>query len=147
MNELLLIDMMSELNPKLLQDDYMEKDMKREKSPFYKLFFLFKKPPRQSYEFPVDSPVSEEIAEAVKEIITDEDINTAELLNETGESDDMERRWSFSISIFKKKFHKLITIISGIAATVIVIISILVILLKRHKSDVKLHSKKIQIIY
>ena len=38
MNELLLIDMMSELNPELLEDDYIEKDMKRGKVPFYRWF-------------------------------------------------------------------------------------------------------------
>ena len=153
MNELLLIDMMSELNPELLEDDYIEKDMKRGKVPFYRWFLNLKKSSKQSYEFSVENPVSEE-SNASKDsnasdydLVVAEDINTAELLNETGESEENRRRWGFNISIFEKKFRNLFKIVSGIAATVIVIISIIVILLRRHKSGVKLHAKKIQIIY
>lgn len=153
MNELLLIDMMSELNPELLEDDYIEKDMKRGKVPFYRWFLNLKKSSKQSYEFSVENPVSEE-SNASKDsnasdydLVVAEDINTAELLNETGESEENRRRWGFSISIFEKKFRNLFKIVSGIAATIIVIISIIVILLRRHKSGVKLHAKKIQIIY
>jgi hypothetical protein len=159
MNELLLIDMMSELNPELLEDDYIEKDMKRGKVPFYRWFLNLKKSSKQSYEFSVENPVSEESntsddINASKDsnasnydLVVAEDINTAELLNETGESEENRRRWGFSISIFEKKFRNLFKIVSGIAATIIVIISIIVILLRRHKSGVKLHAKKIQIIY
>lgn len=147
MNELLLIDMMSELNPELLQDDYIEKDMKRGKIPFYKLFFTFRKTSKQSYGFPVEDPVSEVSPDREKELVMAEDINTAEVMEETGEPEEEEKEWSFNISIFKKKFHLLFTIISGIAATVIVVISIILILLRRHKGGIKLHSKKIQIIY
>ncbi len=153
MNELLLIDMMSELNPELLEDDYIEKDMKRGKVPFYRWFLNLKKSSKQSYEFSVENLVSEE-SNASKDsnasdydLVVAEDINTAELLNETGESEENRRRWGFSISIFEKKFRNLFKIVSGIAATIIVIISIIVILLRRHKSGVKLHAKKIQIIY
>lgn len=147
MNELLLIDMMSELNPELLEDDYIEKDMKRGKVPFYRWFLNLKKTSKQSYEFPVENPISEDSNASEYDLVVAEDINTAELLNETGESEENRRRWGFNISIFEKKFRNLFKIVSGIAATIIVIISIIVILLRRHKSGVKLHAKKIQIIY
>jgi hypothetical protein len=147
MNELLLIDMMSELDPVLFEDDYIEKDMKREKIPFYKLIFKFRKTPKQSYEFPVESPFLEDSSISHNDFVMAEDINTSEMMHETDESEGIENKWGFSISIFKKKFHSLFKIVSGIAATVIVVISIIVILLRRHKSGIKLHSKKIQIIY
>ncbi|MGB8454708.1 MAG: hypothetical protein WCD89_20560 [Anaerocolumna sp.] len=147
MNELLLIDMMSELKPELLQDDYIEKDIKREKKPFYKLIFSFKKTLKQPYEFPMDNSLSEEPCNMDKEIEVTEDIKTTESLDETGEWEDEENRWGFNISIFEKKFRNLFKIISGIAATVIVVISIIVIILRRHKGGIKMHREKIQIIY
>ncbi|WMJ86348.1 hypothetical protein [Anaerocolumna sp. MB42-C2] len=149
MNELLLIDMMSELNPELLQDDYMEKDMKRDKSLFYKLFFLFKKTSNQPNEFPVEYPISEGIININPdnyELEAAEDIKTAEVTEEN-ESQTEDNEWGFHIGIFEKKFRNLFKIISGIAATAIVIVSIIVIILKHHKSGVKLHRGKIQIIY
>lgn len=149
MNELLLIDMMSELNPELLQDDYMEKDMKREKFPLFKLLFPFKKTSKQPDEFPVENPLSEEINSYPDkyEYEMAEDLKTAEVTEEPRELEEEENQWGFHIGIFEKKFHNLFKIISGIAATAIVIVSILVIILRRHKSGIKLHRKKIQIIY
>jgi hypothetical protein len=147
MNELLLIDMMSELNPELLEDSYIEKDIKREKVPFYKLIFSFKKTSKQYAPFPVEDPLSEESLNSDKELEVTEDIKTADILEETAESENEEYKWGFNISIFEKKFRNLFKIISGIAATVIVVISIIVILLRHHKSGIKLHGKKIEIIY
>ncbi|QHQ59523.1 hypothetical protein Ana3638_00855 [Anaerocolumna sedimenticola] len=148
MNELLLIDMMSELNPELLQDDYMEKDMKRGKS-FFKLLFSFKKTSKCPDEFPVENPISEGIVNTFPgnyELEAAEDIKSAEVAEEN-ENLTEENEWGFHIGIFEKKFRNLFKIISGIAATAIVIVSIIVIILKRHKSGIKLHREKIQIIY
>lgn len=147
MNELLLIDMMSELDPALLEDDYIEKDMKQGKVPFYKLLFNFRRTPKQSSEFPVKSPLLEDSGTSYNDMVIAEDINTSDLMKDTDETEEIEKEWGFSISIFKKKVHNLFKIVSGIAATIIVVISIIVILLRRHKSGMKLHSKKIQIIY
>ncbi len=150
MNELLLIDMMSELNPELLQDDYIEKDMKREKIPFYKLIFSFRKTTKQHMESPVENPLSEEICLPYAEYNGSdmaENMKASEIEEDTEETEEQAPEWGFNISIFEKKFRNLFKIISGIAATVIVVISIVVILLRRHKSGIKLHSKKIQIIY
>lgn len=147
MNELLLIDMISELNPELLQDDYMEKDMNRGKVPFYRWFLNLKKTSKQPYESPAENSYSEDNKASDYDLVAVEDINTAELLIENRESEEERRSWGFSISIFEKKFRNLFKIVSGIAATVIVVISIIVFLLRRHKSGVKLHTKKVQIIY
>lgn len=147
MNELLLIDMMSELNPELLEDNYIEKDMKREKVPFYKLIFSFKKTSKQYAPFLVEDTLFEESLNSEKELEVTEDIKTADILDEADESEDEENKWGFNISIFEKKFRNLFKIIYGIAATVIVVISIIVIILRRHKSGIKLHRKKIEIIY
>ncbi len=148
MNELLLIDMMSELNPELLQDDYMEKDMKRGSVPFFKLLFSFRKTSKQRTSFPVVNPISEELSESDNnELEMAEDLKTAEVMDDAEESEEQDNKRGFSISIFEKKFFSLFKIISGITATVIVVISIVVIILRRHKSGIKMHSKKIQIIY
>ncbi len=152
MNELLLIDMLSELNPELLQDDYIEKDMKKEKIPFLKLIFPFKKMSKQPYESPVENPLSEESASKYIEYNDKSQVAEAiisfELPQETEElKDENNNKRGFSISIFEKKFFHILKIISGIAATVIVVIGIIIIILKHHKSGFKLHSKKIQIIY
>ncbi len=150
MNELILIDMMSELNPELLQNNYIEKDMKRGKIPFYRLIFSSKKASKQCISFPVENPVSYESPASDRdndELEVTEDIKTAEVTDKTEKSKEEGNEWGFDISIFEKKFRNLFKIISGIAATVIVVVSIIIIIIRRHKSGIKLHSKKIQIIY
>lgn len=138
MNELLLIDMMSELDPALLENNYIEKDMRRARIPFYNWFLKLKNKSKQSDEFPEANPINADYVMA-------EEINTEEILNEDSDSSESEPDRGFQIGIFKKKIHKLIKIFSGITATVVVLISIVVILLKRNKSGGKFRTKKIQL--
>lgn len=155
MNELVLIDMMSELNPELLEDDYIEKDMKRGVKSFFKYIFPFKS--KKTYEFPMDHSLTDEIGKSSVELNNNSDINTeieqlsASQVNEVLELEDNETNEmndrGFSISIFERKFRNLIKIASGVAATSLVVIGIVVIIIKRNKSGIKVVKKKVQIIY
>ncbi|MDF2952426.1 MAG: hypothetical protein K0S18_2009 [Anaerocolumna sp.] len=159
MNEIMLINMLGEIEPSLLQDDYMEKDMKRGFLSF--LYRLFKKTASELEYNPLHLTISQDLNSVpehfncteeieIQEIHSDDSNKKSEETNTIGtfESlDDADDKNVLSISIFKKNIRTLIKIISGIVAAFILIIGIVIILLKRHKSGTKLYEKKIQIIY
>jgi hypothetical protein len=152
MNELLLIDMMGELNPELFEDNYIEKDMKRGIKSFFKYVFPFKS--KKAYEFPLEHSLTDETSNTEANITNDsqrkEDIELVDAIqvNEISEFEQYENNnRGFSISIFEKKFRNLIKIASGIAATFIVVIGIVLIIIRRHKSGIKTFEKNVQIIY
>jgi ATP-dependent Zn protease len=151
--------MLGEIEPSLLQDDYMEKDMKRGFLSF--LYRLFKKTASELEYNPLHLTISQDLNSVpehfncteeieIQEIHSDDSNKKPEETNTIGnfESlDDADDKNVLSISIFKKNIRTLIKIISGIVAAFILIIGIVIILLKRHKSGTKLYEKKIQIIY
>lgn len=155
MNELLLINMMSELNLDLLQNDYIEKDMKRGKISFFKKIFSLKKKSEQPYEFPFEYPQFEDPNLVMNQLGEDSELdndtmnmeiyNKEELDCDTDEDSNIIDR-GFSIRIFEKKFRNLIKIISGITATILVVIGILIILIKRHKGGIKTIKEKVQML-
>jgi hypothetical protein len=161
MNEIVLINMLSEIDPSLLQDDYIEKDMKKGFLSF--LFRFFKKTTSELEYNSLNQPFSEEednLKESKNElevsqnkdepdglIVTDDHKNLENVAVLGATDEDFQNNRGLSISIFKKNFHNLIKIISGIVAAFILVIGILVILIKHHKTGAKLYEKKIQIIY
>lgn len=182
MNEALLINMIGQLSPELLQDDYMEKDMKKGILSF--LGKILKKIVKQQYgnsffqslsnkneyeksseqdntelDSKKDSIETENtyhnniveygnkhIMERIKNHIDHLNTDTYDTSIEDKEDYDLNTR-GLSIGIFKKNFRNLVKIISGIAATFVVILSIIIILIVRHKSGIKLLKKSIQVIY
>lgn len=155
MNELLLIDMMSELNLDLLQNDYIEKDMKRGKVSFFKKIFSINKKQEQPFEFLFENPQYEETNIVInpyeEEPEVSDDTNCMEIYNkedfnlDTNDESEFTNR-GFTISIFEKKFRNLIKIISGITATVLVVVGIVILLIKHHKSGIKSIKEKVQIL-
>ncbi|MDF2609420.1 MAG: hypothetical protein K0R92_894 [Lachnospiraceae bacterium] len=159
MNEILLINMIGEIEPSLLQDDYMEKDMKRGFLSF--LFRLFKKTASEIEYNPLNLNIFEEIRSVEEYDNQPEVTKTQEIREKISDIQPIENKMDvstetvestpenngLSISIFKKNVKTVIKIISGIAAAFILIIGIIVILIMRHKSGTKLYEKKIQIIY
>lgn len=160
MNEMLLINMLGELDPSLLEDDYMEKDMKKGFLSF--LFHFFKKT-----VFQIDYKAFEQTS---SEEVNDSMMHNASTLEENKKNDNFEIKSEenasktpemeiintnidtlseeeLPISVFKRNFSNVFKIISGIVAAFILVIGIIVILIKRHKSGTKLYEKKIQIIY
>jgi hypothetical protein len=138
MNELLLIDMMGELNPALLQENYIEKDMRRERLPLFKQLFFFKKSLKETDEFTANNPLSEEYESKGYERQEDFDVTDeageTELLQKFENEDEDSREWGFNISAFEKKVKPLYGVISGVAATTIVVSGIVVYIVKRHKA-------------
>ncbi len=135
MDEALLIDMMSGLEAILLQNNYIEKDMRR-KASFLNRFFPSKK---------TSIIKSENFFQGLEEDIMNE--SNQEIIDETmvvGFSDDNRE---LNISIFKKGFPNLIKIVSGIAAAFVVVSGIILFFVKHYKSAAKLLDKKAQIIY
>lgn len=158
MDELLLIEMMGMLNPELLQNDFIEKDMNRRKIPFFNRLFSFTKAPKQRYEnfFEYSQAEdstnqnirhSDELVESEKLEVND----NHDLIESVEENEKIEdynlNNFGFSISIFKRKFRNLVKIISGIAAAFFVVIGIIVIIIRHHKGGIKLYEKKVQVIY
>lgn len=175
MNESLLIDIMSELNPELLQDEYMERDMKKGKITFLNRIFSLKKTPKQRYDNLLSNKLSEEVMnqgikgneEEVKELLKidiieeikseidkieiTEKIEMSKKVENNQKYDTMDEVYfnnlGFKISIFRRKFRNLIKIMSGITAASLVVLGIVIIVVKRRKNGIKLYEKKVQIIY
>lgn len=134
MNESLLIDMMSEVDLDFIQNDYMEKDMKRKigsileeiEDFFYrtKHFFLFQK----KQEILLD----ESLEKICDEISESSSINDRTL--EYNRYMEGESKYSFSIRAFEKKFWNAKRVLSGVVAAVMVCVGIVIII----KHDIKL---------
>jgi len=162
-NELLLIEMMSELNPELLQNNYIEKDMKREKVPFLNQVFSFLKTYKPEFKISFEDILSEENSNQYGKSINKLEESHAETINKIEEIENNERinkieeieniegdnlsDLGFTISIFRRKFRNFVKIISSIAATFLVVIGIVIFIIKYHKSGLKLYEKKVQVIY
>lgn len=144
MNEYLLINMLSELDPELLEDNYMEKDLKKKAGPFIKRLFSILKSKNESKEFIEPFTISntdEQYQEHIDTVMVEADGEDEYTIQE----EDGHKR-NFSITIFKKKINKLYTIISGVAATMIFIIGIIIFLVRKTRS-IKQNRKKIQISF
>lgn len=127
MDEFLLINMLSELSPDLLEDEYMEKDLKRKEGPFYKRVFSTSTLKPKSLSNIAISNIDkeyEEHIEPMKATITKEEEIMAYDCKEANK---------LTIRIFKKKLHKIVTITSGITATLLFIIGILLLIIKKVK--------------
>ena len=137
MNELLLIDMMGELSPALLQDNYMEKDLRRGKLPFLKQVFFLKKSLKND-DILISSPLSQEYEnsgyEIGEEFDTAEDKEDCDQIKKLEESNMESKDSGLRVSIFEKKTNPLYGILSGVAATTIVVSGIVVYVVKRHKA-------------
>lgn len=182
MNEVLLINMIGQLSPELLQDDYMERDMKKGILSF--LGKALKKIVKQQYgssffqsfsskneykkaieldktgsgnksdDIEAKDAYRNDIVEYDSKHILGQEKNRTDCFNTDADDMSKEDKDSYNldtrglnIGIFKRNFRNLTKIISGIAATFVVILSIIIILIKRHKSGIKLLKKSIQVIY
>ncbi len=182
MDEALLINIIGQLSPELLQDNYMEKDMKKGILSFLGIvlkkiikqqngnsFFQslsnkneYEKSSEQdnresdsrkdsietgkTYHNNIVEYGNKHIMESLKNHIDYLNTDTSDTSTEDKEDYNLNTR-GLSISIFKKNIRNLIKVISGIAATFVVILSIIIILIVRHKSGIKLFKKRIQVIY
>jgi len=159
-NELLLVEMMSELSPELLQNEYIEKDMKREKAPFLNRFFSFIKNSKPQFKISFENILSEETTNQYgirKDELEEKHIQAIDKSEETRNieeaniiediEDDNLENLGFTISIFRKKIRNFIKIISSIAATFLVVIGIVIFIIKHNKSGLKLYEKKVQVIF
>ncbi|WP_313131002.1 hypothetical protein [Anaerocolumna sp.] len=181
MNEILLINMIGQLDPELLEDNYMEKDLKKDLKKGILSFLgkILKKIAKQQYgssflqalsiknecekQIEQDKMESDNndfetedsnIVEPGNKIIMDGEVSHMDYYNADVDSiqkedkapDNLDTR-GLNIGIFKKNIRNLTKVISGIAATFVVILSIIIILIKRHKSGIKLLKKSIQVIY
>ncbi|BCJ96119.1 hypothetical protein acsn021_36880 [Anaerocolumna cellulosilytica] len=142
MNELLLIDMLSELNPELLQDNYMERDLKGGVFSFLKKLFSLKKTTEQSEE----TFMQEESSEASELIYSDysykEEQPMEAITNELKECESKTSGFGFSIHIFQKKINIFVKIVSGITATLVLVIGILLFFITKNKGSFLLKRNK-----
>jgi ABC-type bacteriocin/lantibiotic exporter with double-glycine peptidase domain len=141
MNELLLIDMLSELNPELLQDDYMERDLKDGVFSFLKKLFSFKRTTEQS----VETLMQEEVSEAARLIGSDYSYEEESLEAVNEEQKEYAGKTSglgFSIHIFQKKINIFVKIISGITATLVLVIGIFIFFITKNKGSFLLKRNK-----
>lgn len=152
MNELLLIDMLSEVNAELLQDDYMESDIKPGVFSFLKKLFSFKKlfSLKELLSF---EKISEQPFEAFEEEVTEKmdtlegvssynDENYQTMTEQQGEDSEETKGLGFSIHIFQKKINVFVKIISGITATLVVVIGIILFFITKNKGSFLLKRNK-----
>lgn len=154
MDEIVLIDMMSELNPELLQNNYMEKDMKRGKFPLVNIFFHFRKNPKIKHDSFFETPFSEDITtdqkvSFINELDTVMDSGKSKVMNDVEIADEIgvvegtqdmirseestQNNQDLTISIYTKKFPGIIKIISGVTAASLVVSGIVLVIIKHHK--------------
>lgn len=142
MDEALLVDMMSGLIPELIQNNYIEKDMRRGKIPVFGRLFSAKKATIFQYDNIFRKSMNTGNQYGSTDSAEPGDIGESVEAEEYG----MQER-NISIGIFKKGFPNLIKIISGITAAFVVVGGIIIFVIKHHKIVVKLFHKKAQIIY
>jgi len=142
MNEYLLINMLSEISPELLEDNYLEKDLKKKETPFWKRVFSFLKSTDDSKDFiePFTITNTDEQYQEHVEALTVETDNDDEY---TIQEEEPQQR-NFSITVFKKKINRLFTIISGVVATIIFIIGIVIFLIRKIRN---IKRSKVQISF
>ncbi len=104
MDELLLVDMMSEIDLSFIQNELIEKDMKRN-------FFRF---PLKKRKKQVDN------LEKFEKVVS--------------KTEENENNYSFNVYAFEKKFWNLKKIMSGMVATTVIFVGILIVL----KNDIKM---------
>jgi hypothetical protein len=144
MDEILLIDMMSELSAELLQDNYIEKDMVRGRIPILGSIFSFSKSKRKNLDLP--SLTEEEERNPLNQYgFSTEHAEELTAFERKSDYDNLENR-ELPISIFTKEFP-LVKIISGFAAALFVMGGIILFIIKHHKSIFKFFEKKTQMIY
>lgn len=120
MNELMLIEMMSELDPKFLNNKYIENDMKR--FHFFNLFHM--KTKDKEYDFPFLEQESKD-----NNLI----YFNKEAVDEENQEIDNQNNSLFDIGIYKKKMKGIYKILSGIATAIFVILGIVVFIVKKQK--------------
>lgn len=142
MNEYLLINMLSEISPELLDDNYMEKDLKKKEAPFWKRVFSFLKGRDEAKDFiePFTITNTDEAYQEHADVILTEIDNEDEY---TVQEEDFQPR-NFSITVFKKRINKFFTILSGIIASLIFIIGIIIFLIRKIRN---LKQGKVQISF
>ncbi|MDF2803015.1 MAG: hypothetical protein K0S61_2918 [Anaerocolumna sp.] len=142
MNEYLLINMLSEISPELLEDNYLDKDLKKKETPFWKRVFSFLKSTDDSKDFiePFTITNTDEQYQEHVEALTVETDNDDEY---TIQEEEPQQR-NFSITVFKKKINRLFTIISGVVATIIFIIGIVIFLIRKIRN---IKRSKVQISF
>ena len=136
MDEALLVDMMSGLEAIFLQNNYIEKDMRR-KVPFLNRFFLSKKTFIDQNDNIFQGLEEESIKNESNLVFFEDNVVIEDCADNRG----------LNISIFKKGFPNLIKIVSGIAAAFVVVSGIILFFVKHYKSATKLFKKKAQVIY
>lgn len=160
MNELLLIEMLGDINPELLENNIIEKDLKRGRHSLLKRIFMKNKwneenfPEMKPYDDLAieETPFSLDTIQSIESDINSMKFDTIENdyreAHEDYNSDDSNSL--FNISIFKKSFKNLIKIISGISVALIVLVGVIIFIVKFLMKKDKFSSfikSKIQVSY
>lgn len=121
-----LIDLMSDIDVSLLDNNFLEEDLMQQQNTFtayVKRRMNFNK--REKFE------ISDSLRSAIME------------QNERNEMPEIREKIEIKVEKVKNKFRFMIQVVSWIAATVVLLISVILILIKR-KSTAKLLREKIQ---
>lgn len=144
MDEVLLIDMMSQLYPELLENNYIEKDMKRAKLPLFKRIFssskknenIFANMSKDYWNPSINYEFSTEEAEEL----------TLDLSKIEAPMESKGNNSSLNISIFTRELP-FVKIISGFVAALFVVGGIILFIIKHNKGILKIFEGKTQISY
>ncbi len=154
MNELLLIEMLGEVNPELLDNNIIEKDLKRGKLSLFRKIFM-KNKWNDEDDFTINTNFDKLVKEQTPLSMDTADISESEDIkcdykDVHNDSETEEKKSLFNISIFKKSFKNLIKIISGITVAILILVGIIIfivkLVLKKHKCSSFIR-RKIQVSY
>lgn len=121
-----LIDLMSDIDIALLDNSFLEEDLLRQQNTFT-AYVKKRMNLNKNQKF--------EISDSLRTAIMEQ--------NERNEMPEIREKIEIKVEKFKNKFKFMMQIVSGIAAMVVLLISIVLILIKK-KSNAKLLRKKIQ---
>lgn len=135
MTERLLIDLMSDLEFGLLEDQYMERDLLNQKQAVKKRRWIRKKAMKRGAEFALTDSLRTAVYEQ-RELI---DTMVAHPVTE----ETLTEKFNINMDVVKKKVNAIIAIVSAIVSIIVVVTSVILVLIKK-KSIAKLFGKRVQ---
>lgn len=124
----IMIDLMSDVDVMFLNDNYMEEDLKSQRN-ILSTYFTKRIKLSKNRKF--------EISDSLRAAIEEQ--------NERNDMPVIREKLEIKVESVKNKFRTITRIVSGIAAMAVVMISIIIILIKK-KSNTKLLRKKFQTV-
>lgn len=136
MTEQLLYDLMGNLDVSLLENEYLERDLGQQKKAVRRTRFGYKRRMKKGTEFV--------LTDSLKNAVFEQRELMDAIVAPSGEEDSFAEKIDEKVKSVKKKVNRVITIISGIAAMVVVTVSVVLVIIKK-KNVLKIFGKRVTV--